>query len=450
MKIAVEELSPVQRKLSIEIPWDTVKEELDQAYQGLQKRARVKGFRAGKVPRKVLEQYYKRTVESEVMQRLIDDGFRKAVDEKDLFPIDRPQVELENEDFELKPELPFRFDAKVDVKPEVELVTYTGIEVKKLVRKVDEAEVETELENLREKATVVESITGRDRVENGDLAVVDFFGYLNGETFKGGKGINYTVEVGAGQMIPGFEEQLIGMKIGEQKTFNLEFPKDAGPEIARGKNVEWKVDLKEIKQKILPELDDEFAKDLGDYESLADLKKSIGENLKTREDAKSKRQLREAAIEKLVELNPVSVPEVMVERQLDFMLNELSQLVKQNKNPEMEAMLKTLRLENRERAEKQVAGMLIIESIAKKEKVEVSDADLDGRLQDLANENRMNVKQVRAQLTRDGRLENLRYDMKQDRALDLVLEQAKVVEEEAPADHDHGHDHDHDHDHDHG
>lgn len=439
MKIEVEELSPVQRKLSIEIPWDTVKEELDQAYSGLQKRARIKGFRAGKVPRKVLEQYYRRTVESEVMQRLIDDGFKKAVDEKDLFPINRPEVELKSEEFELKPEVPFRFDAKVEVKPEVEVGTYEGIEVKKYVRKVDEAEVEAELETLREKATVVEAVAGRDRVEKGDLAVVDFFGYVDGETFKGGKGINYTVEVGAGQMIPGWEDQLVGMKIGEQKTFNLRFPKDTGPDVARGKDVEWKVDLKEIKTKILPELDDEFAKDLGDYESLADLKKSIAENLKTRQDAKSKRQLREAAIDKLVELNPVSVPEVMVDRQLDYMLHELSQLVKQNKNAEMEAMLKTLRAENHERARKQVAGMLILESIAKKEKVEITDADLDGRLQDIATENRMNVKQVRAQLTRDGRLESLRYDMKQDRALDLVLDRAKVVEEEAPADHDHDH-----------
>lgn len=441
MKIEVEELSPVQRKLSIEIPWVTVKEELDQAYSGLQKRARIKGFRAGKVPRKVLEQYYKRTVESEVMQRLIDDGFRKAVDEKDLFPINRPEVELKNDEFELKPELPFCFDAKVEVKPEVEVGTYKGIEVKKFVRKVDEAEVEAELLALREKATVVEAVTGRDQVQKGDLAVVDFFGYVDGETFKGGKGINYTVEVGAGQMIPGWEDQLVGMKIGEQKVFNLRFPKDTGPDVARGKDVEWKVDLKEIKTKILPELDDEFAKDLGDYESLADLKRSVAENLKTRQDAKSKRQLREAAIEKLVELNPVEVPEVMVERQLDYMLNELSQIVKQNKNPEMEAMLKTLRGENRERARKQVAGMLILESIAKKESVEITDADLDGRLQDIATENRMNVKQVRAQLTRDGRLDSLRYDMKQDRALDIVLDQAKVVEEEAPADHDHEHDH---------
>lgn len=475
MKIEVETLSPVERRVIIEVPWTTVKEELDLAYKGLAKRARVKGFRAGHVPRKVLEQFYKGAVEGEVVQRLVDDSFRKAVQEKDLFPINTPIVESE---LKFEADVPFRFSAKVEVKPEVQVKQHKGLEVVRQVRQVDDAEVQKELDALREKATVVEQVTDRTDVKKGDLAVIDFFGYVNGETFKGGKGINYTVEVGSGRMIAGFEDQLVGMKIGEHKEFKLAFPKDEGPAEVKGKMVDWQVDLKELKKKLLPELDDEFAKDLGEYDSLAELKEKIRENLRTREDARSRRQIREKVLEKLVELNSIEVPAVMVDRQLDYLLAEVTRMTNVSKDPAVQDMIGRLREENRDRAKRQVAAMLLLEAVGRLENVQASEADLDARLQDIARQNRMSAKAVRQQLEREGRLEALRYDIRQDRALDLLVDSAKVTDEvvtgpvEGEAEgllgageadvhvhdhdhdhdhgHDHGHDHDHDHDHDHG
>ena len=189
MKVSVETVSSVQKKVAIEVPWDRVKEELELAYRGLSKRAKLKGFRAGKVPRKVLEKYYRSHVEGEVASRLVDETFRKAVEDEDLFPIDSPTMD---EEPKIVADNPFKFVATVEVKPEIEVKNYDGLEVEKLIREIDEAEVEKELQGLREKAMVIEPITDRDAVEQGDLAVVDFFGYVDGETFKGGKGINYS------------------------------------------------------------------------------------------------------------------------------------------------------------------------------------------------------------------------------------------------------------------
>lgn len=447
INIDVETVSPVQKRVAIEVPWTRVKQELDAAYRGLAKRAQVKGFRAGKVPRKVLEKMYRRAVEGEVINRLLDETFQEAVDKEDLFPIDRPVVD---ETLEIQADAPFKFVATVDVKPHLNVEHYKALDVVKKVREVSDEEVARELAALRDKATLIEQVSGRDVAESGDLAVIDFFGYVDGETFKGGKGINYTVELGSGQMIAGFEDLIVGMKIGEQKEFQLNFPKGEGPDEVKGKDVEWKVDLKELKRKILPDLDDEFAKDLGDYESLDELKDNLRKNLRTREDARGKKDLRESAMKVLVEKNPTDVPGVMIERQLDFLLSEVNQIAQQTKDPKMLEAIAKLRDENRDRAREQVAGMLLLEAVARQEELEVTDAELDGRLSDIARDNRMNVKQVRAQLKKEGRLEAVRYDMLQDRALDLVVDEASVTEEVVEDDgsgDDHAHDHDHDHDH---
>ncbi len=434
MKIEVETISAAQRRLAIEVPWNTIKEELDEAYRGLAKRARVKGFRAGKVPRKLLEQIYRTTVEGEVLNRILDDSYKKAIAEKSLMPINSPTLD---ETPTIEPDTPLKFVATVEVKPEIDVKTYKGLQVTQKVRAIADEDIAKELEQLRTKAMVIEQVTDRKTVEEGDLAVIDFFGYIGGETFKGGKGINYTVEVGAKQMIPGFEQELIGMNIGDQKNFQLTFPKDQGAEEARGKKVDWKVDLKEIKRKILPELDDEFAKDLGEYDSLSELKDKVRENLKTRESAKSRQALRNLVLEKLAEENTVDVPPLMVERQLDFALQDVKRAVESSKDLAMQGTLEKLRADGRARAETQVAGMLLLEAVAREEAIEVSDADLEARIQELAREHRIGLKQLKEQLKDQEQIESLRYNLRQDKALDLVVAHAQVTEEpedEAPSD----------------
>ncbi len=427
MKVDIEKLSSVERKLSFEVPWDKVKAELDLAYRDLAKRAKVKGFRAGKVPRKVLEQFYKQAVEGQVVNALVDNSFQEAVKEHDIVPIANPKMDAMPE---VEDKKPLSFEAVVQVKPEVDVTGYEALEVEKKVRKIDDSEVDAELEALRDKATIIEPITDRKDAQQGDLAVVDFFGYINGETFKGGKGISYTVEIGSGRMIEGFEEQVVGMNVTDEKTFELTFPKDQGPDEVRGKKVEWKVELKELKRKVLPELDDEFAKDLGDYDTLAELKENLRTNLATREDASSKRMLRDAVMEKLVEMHEVDIPDVMVERQLDFLLQDATRMAEQQDNPEIREAIAKLRVEARPRAERQVAGMLLLEGVARKENIEVEDAALEGRIQDLSREHRIPVNQLKIQLKQNDQIDALKYNLRQDQTLDWLLERAKITERE--------------------
>ncbi len=431
MKVQVEQLSNVERKLSFEVPWNTVKEELDLAYKGLSRRARVKGFRAGKVPRKVLEQLYRGTVEQEVVSRLVDESFRKAVEENDLVPINSPKME----DFPtLTSDEPLVFEATVEVKPEIAVDNFEGLDVVRKIRTVEDSEVDDELEQLRQKAVVIEAITDRKTAESGDMAVVDFFGTVGGEDFKGGKGINYTVEIGAAQMIPGFEDQLVGMTIGDQKAFTLAFPKDEGPDEVKGKDVDWTVDLKELKRKILPDLDDDFAQDLGEYDTLDELRENLKENLATREDARSRRQLRDQVMKKLVEANPIEVPPLMIERQLDYMLQDLRRMAEQQKDdPSINEAITKLREEARPQAEEQVAGMLLLEAVARKAEIVASDADVEGRIAELAREHRIPTKQLRKQLVENDQVEALRYNLTQDKALDHVLDQANVTEQQVSA-----------------
>jgi trigger factor len=430
MKVEVESTSPVERRVSVEIPWEVVRGELDEAYRSLAKRAKVKGFRAGKVPRKVLEQYYRTTVEGEVVNRLVDDGFRRAVEEKDLFPIDRPRLDSVPT---VETDAPLRFAAVVEVKPEVEADNWKGLAVERRLAPVTDEAVEQELLQLREKAVVVDQVEDRTDAQMGDLAVIDFFGYLDGEPFKGGKGINYSIELGSGQMIPGFEEEIVGMNIGDHKAFEITFPDDYGNEELKGQTVEFKIDLKELKTKVYPELDDEFAKDLGEFDSLDELREKVRENLATREEAKAKRGLKEAVLERLVEAHSVDVPGSMVERQLSLTLQDAERAVQNADDPKIRDAIAKLRVELRPQAERQVAGMLLLEGIARSEQLEVTDEELDARIQELAQEHRMTAKQVKQQLRQNDQLDSLRYNLKQDKALDRVLDHANVVDKPADA-----------------
>ncbi|MBX2813861.1 MAG: trigger factor [Myxococcales bacterium] len=423
--IEVEQLSDVERKITVQIPWEKVQEELDAAYSGLQRRARVKGFRPGKVPRKVLEQFYKQTVEGEVLGRLIDDGYRSAVDQHELFPIDQPNLEAFPK---VNKGQPIEFIARVEVKPEISPQKVDGLSVTRKIRAIEDVEIEAELESLREKASIVEAITDRTHAEPEDLAIVDFFGFVNNESFKGGKGINYTIELGSKKMIPGFEEQIVGMQIGEEKTFRLRFPDGEGPDEAQGKDVDWKVELKELKKKTLPELDDEFAKDLGEFDTLDELKKSISDNLATREDARGQRALRNAAMEALVEANPFSVPDRMVDRQIEAMLNDTLRYISDKTDPRVTEAVEKLKVDARPSAAKQVAATLLLEGVARAEKLEVSEEEVEGRIQELAREHRMPVPQVRKQLAENNQLDSIQYNLLQDKALDLVISKANVTE----------------------
>ena len=419
MKVDVETLSPVEKKVSIAVPWDAVKQELDTAYRDLAKRARVKGFRAGKVPRKVLEQFYKQAVEGQVVSQLLDDSFKKAVAEQDLVPIDNPKVEAFPS---LTPNEDLTFTATVQVKPEVQVEHYKGLEVEKKIRQVSDAEVDAELAQMREKATVIEPVSDRSECEKGDLAVIDFFGYVDGETFKGGKGINYTVEVGAGQMIEGFEDHLVGMKIGDEKEFRLNFPKGQGPDEVQGKDVDWKVDLKELKTKILPELDDDFAQDL-EFESLDALKKSIRDDFEERTARRSKNELRDRLLDKFIAINEIPVPPALLQQQKTSILQEMLQFTQMTGMPLEPGMLEGLD----ERAERRVQAGVILGSLAKIEGIKLGDEDVDARLAKISEETGKHIAKVKVEYSGERR-EQLENELLHERLMSFLEGKATIHE----------------------
>ena len=442
MLIEVEEVSPIERKVSVEIPWDVVQGELDSAYKGLQRRAQVKGFRPGKVPRKVLEQVYRQTVESEVVGRLIDKGFRQAVDEHDLFPIAQPALETASN---IQKDQPLSFTAKVEVKPEVQVETYKGLDVTRKIKEVTDEDVDNEIQSLREKATVIEQIEDRSDAQSGDLAVVDFFGTIDGEAFKGGKGVNYTVEIGTNQMIPGFEEQIIGMNIGDEKNFSLTFPDNYGSDEVKGKTADWRVELKELKQKILPELDDELAKDLGEFDTLDELKENVKENLSTRQKALAQRSVKEELVKILIEKNPVVPPDSMVERQIEFIIRSSLRMPEGQDKGQFQEILNSLRDTLKPQAVNQVSENLILEGIVRQEAISTTESEIEAKIGEMSREYNVPVPKLKQQLKDNNQLEMIEYNLLQDKALSIVMDNANVTdvfttESEEQSEHHHEHD----------
>src|SRR5262245_43577586 len=275
MKIDVDELSPVQRKVRVELPAETVANEFAHAYKNLGQRVRVKGFRTGKVPRSVLQGIYGDELKSEVKSHLVEESLGEVIKGRGLQIVSRPEVETD----ELNEGGPFSFSAVFEIKPEIEVKDYFGVEVEKIRLSISEEQVEDALKRLQEGHARLELVEGRDVVQNGDFITLDFDGTIGGKPFSGGKGDNYTLEVGSGHALPQFEAATVGLKIGDRQTVRVDYPESYPNKEIAGKTVDFSIVVREIKQKVLPNLDDEFAKDHGEHGSLDELKSAIRKRL---------------------------------------------------------------------------------------------------------------------------------------------------------------------------
>ena len=375
-------------KVEIEFTMDKkqFEEELEKAYKQNAKKFKVPGFRAGMVPRAIVEQTYGESVLYEfVIENTVDDAYRTAVVENNLEIVSRPELDIK----QIGKDKDFIFVVNVCVKPEATVKDYKGIEVKKVSTRVTKKDVEAELEKIREKNARIVTVEDRE-LKNGDISIIDFEGFTDGKAFEGGKAENFELTIGSGQFIPGFEDQMIGMKVDEQRDINVKFPEEYHAKDLAGKDATFKVKLHEIKEKVLPEIDDEFAKDVSEFDNLEDYKKDLNKKIKADKENHAKMDMEQEAIDKFIEKVEVNIPEEMIDSEVDKMVEEMNaNLSYQGLNIDqylqyMGTTLDEYKKQMRDQAQRRIKLDLGLEYVAKEEKVEVEDKDIDKKIKELA------------------------------------------------------------------
>jgi len=424
MKASVEEISSIKKKVSIEIPENDVTKEVDSFYKDLGKKAKIKGFRPGKVPRNILERHFKDYVKAEVIQKLIQDTYPMALSETHLHPVSNPVVEPG----ELETGKPFQYSATLEIKPEIKVEGYLGLNIEEKKEEVKDEEVEERLKALQNLHANLKTISEARPIQAGDYVIVDYEASMGGKPLEGGKAIDFTVEVGSGQFIPAFEEKLIGLKPEEEKEIEVSFPEDYGYQKWAGKTISFHVKIKEIKEKIFPPLDDEFAKDLGDYSSFEELKAKLKGEIEKEKELGLERQLKDQVMDQLLEANPFEVPESLVEEQTKTLVSDTKlRLAAQGVDlKNLGLSEEKLQEDYKAMAQKQVKTFLILEKIADQEGIAVTDEEADDRLREMSERMHQKFDVVKRYYEKNGLLPEVKAGIIRDKTLNFLLEKANI------------------------
>lgn len=426
MKVNVEEVSPIEKKLSVEVDADRVTKALDRAYQALAREVKVPGFRQGKVPRRILEARFRDRVEQDVVQRLVTETYGEVVGSEKLTPVDNPVVTPEP----LVAGKEFRYEARVEVKPVVVAKDYKGLTYEKVEPEVTDAKIDEELERLRQQAAQFVPIEERTAAITGDYAMIDYEGFLDDEPIPGAKGEGVTVKVEEGSLLEGNAPMLAGVTVGETIDAEVPFPEDFREESLQGKVGRFRVTLHGLRKREVPELDDEFAKDLErDVETLEALREQIRESMEAAEKERAERENRSRLLQALIDKNPFEVPKAMVERTIDVMLGGLIERLAQQ-GLDVRSMgldFGAMREDARAEATQRVRTGLLLEAIANQEGIEVGEEDLEAHFQKIADDLKMPIAKVRAHFERDPEAKkSLSDSLREEKALALISAEAKV------------------------
>lgn len=417
-----------QVTLEIKVSAEDFEKAIQESYIKNRKRFNIPGFRKGKAPRKIIEmQYGEGIFYEDAINIALPKEYDKAIEEHNLEPVDRPDVDIE----EIKKGEDLIFTVTVTVKPEVTLGEYKGIEVEKIEYNVTDEDVEKELDRMRDLNSRLISVEDRP-VQKDDTVIIDYKGFVDGVQFEGGTAENQSLVIGSGRFIPGFEDQLIGANKGDEVEVKVTFPEEYHAEDLAGKDAVFNVTIKEIKFKELPELDDEFAKDVSEFETLdelkADIRKKLEENAKTR----AEREIREKVLDKVVANTEIDIPEVMVETEVDNMLTDFDfQLRYQGLDLEKylqftNTKIEDLRKQMRDDAYNRVKTSLVLEAIEAKENIEATDEDVEKEIEKLAEQNRTTVEKMKESF----KPENYGYiknTIKVRKTIDFLVENAKIA-----------------------
>ena len=425
MSLQVEKLEKNMAKLTVEVPAEEVEAALQNAYLKNRKQISVPGFRKGKVPRQMIEKMYGPEVfYDDAANALIQKAYPQAADECELEIVSRPTVDI----VQLEKGKPFIFTAEVAVKPEVTLGQYKGIEVEKADTTATDEEVVAELDKEREANS--RTITVEDRaVQDGDMTVIDFEGFVDGEAFEGGKGTDYPLTIGSGAFIPGFEEKLVGAEIGKEVEVDVTFPEEYHAKELAGKPAVFKCTVKEIKVKELPELDDDFAQDVSDFDTLEEYKADVRKKVEEKKAADAKAKKEDAVIEKIIEGAAMEIPDAMVETQAERMVDEFAQRL-QMQGLTMEQYLQftggnvqALVEQSKPQALKRIQSRLVLEAVVAAENLTASDEELDAELERMAEQYKMEVEKLKEMFAEED-LKSVREDLAIQKAVELVTDAA--------------------------
>ena len=428
MSVKVETLEKNMAKLVIEVPAEELEKALQAAYNKNKSKISIPGFRKGKVPRQMVEKMYgPGFFYEDAANMLIPVEYEKAADECGLELVSRPVIDIE----QIEKGKPFIFTAEVAVKPEVTLGEYKGLEVAKTDVEVSDEEVAAELEKEREKNARTISVEDR-AVENGDMIMLDFEGFVNGVAFDGGKGENYPLTIGSNAFIPGFEEQLVGAKIGEDVEVNVTFPEEyQAPELA-GCAAVFKCKVNEIKVKELPELDDDFAQDVSKFDTLDEYKEDVKAKLAANKADAAKRAKEDAVIEKIIENAQMDIPEAMIDTQARQLVDEFAQRIQaQGLSFEQYLQFTGMTLDTaleqmKPNAVKRIQSRLVLEAVVKAENIEVSEEDVKAEIAKMAETYKMDADKL-AEIMSEEEKKQIQMDMAIEKAVELVTEAAKEV-----------------------
>ncbi|MBL0225489.1 MAG: trigger factor [Geobacteraceae bacterium] len=432
MQVTVETISPVTKKVSIEIPAERVDAEIENSYAGIQKRAKLQGFRPGKAPIQLIRRTYSDAMRDEVMRRFYEQTLFKALDEHKIEPIDSPTIESEI----LAQGTPFKYSALVEIMPEILLNEYTGFEISKEKFVLNPENIEGEIKRMQENMAQLTPLDEGAAVENGHTVTLDYTFSVEGFPEESTAAEDAELEVGSNRMVPGFEEQLVGMTCGEQKEIRITLPEGYRTAEAAGKEGVFQVTLKEIKHKDLPELDDDFARQFGEYDTMDQLRAKMAEYLEKQETERIENELKERVIQALIQKNPLDVPQSMVKRQLDHMLENLKNRLKgQRMSIEMMGLDdEGFRLRFRDSAEDKVKGGLLLMALVEKENITAGDDDLAERFEQIAAGNPDMLGRIKEYYSSNKSARNaLISEIKEDKAIRFLLDNAVVTEVDAAA-----------------
>ena len=430
MKCDLEVLTPTQRKLRVEVPADRVAKTFSRIYREFGRRANVRGFRAGKVPQQILRGLYGADIQAQALSEIVEASLGEAVKEQGLDLVSEPRLDAGD----LSEAQPFTFSAVMEVRPEIELGSYRGIALNRPRADVDDEQVDRTLQAFQERHAQLEPVEGRERVEDGDYVFIDFAGTVDGEAFPGGSAENYAVDIGAGRFLPEFERGLVGMKKGVPGTLMVELPGDSSESRPAGRKAEFTVTVRDIRRKDLPPLDDDFARDYGECESLEELRDKVRSQLQDEIERFQNTRLHDDIVEQLLDAHSVDTPPSMVERELSYLVRRAAT----ERESAADAPAPTtdeLREELTPEAERRVQASLLIDEIASAEGISVSEEEVEGRIDAVARASGEQAASVRERYRQDWAKATLRSQMITEKTLDFLLEHAAVtvVEPSEPA-----------------
>lgn len=428
MKATWEKKEGNQGVLSVTVPAEKVDQAIDQAFKKVVKQVNIPGFRKGKVPRQIFEQRFGvEALYQDAVDILLPEAYGEAIEETGIKPVDQPEIDVT----QIEKGKDLKFDATVTVQPEVELGEYKGLEIEKQNAELTDEELQEAIDHsLGHLAEMVIKEDGE--VEEGDTVNIDFDGYVDGEQFEGGQAEGYDLEIGSGMFIPGFEEQLVGLKTGDEKDVKVTFPEEYHAEELAGKEATFKVKINEIKYKNVPELDDEIANELdSEADSVEEYKENLRKRLAEEKKVKAENDEKEEAINKAVNNASVDIPEAMINNELDRMMQEFAQRIQQS-GLDLETYFQIsgqdesqLREQMKDDAEERVKTNLTLTAIAEAEEIEATEEDVDKELEAMSTQFNISVEDIKKTL---GNTDIVKGDVRVKKVIDLLLDKAKLVE----------------------